>query len=165
MRRGAPINSKKPAVMADVDDIEGGGGYRPTPPGSGNNSVGNFNSASSSMDVSGSGSERVGLINNPYPMPYDSTGKAKQRRVYHCHGYQSFLVGAAGSMSDSLLQKCIALLVGVVVIGVMVFPLQMRVIWLVYGAVTFGAMVSMWLSKNVLSCDDGTKEMRAVVRL
>lgn len=51
----------------------------------------------------------------------------------------------------------------VLVLGAAIFPLQMRILWLVYGAVVFGAVVSMWLSKNVLSCDEGTKEMRAVV--
>jgi len=143
--------------MADMSyDVEGGGeggaagGYG-APPNSGES--GNFNSG------------------NMYPMPmsvssggglsaYDS-GKAK-RRSYNRHGYQSLLVKATSGMSSDMLQKCIGLLGVAIVLGAFILPLQMRILWLVYGAVVFGAMVSMWLSKNVLSCDDGTPEMRAV---
>ena len=32
----------------------------------------------------------------------------------------------------------------------------------VYGAIAFGAMGSLWLSRVVLAADDGTSEMRAV---
>ena len=153
MRRGAPLNQPKRApVMSDLD-VEGGGnaGYGSSPD---SGSFGSENSSGYPMppNSSGSGGGGGGLS-------YDS-GKAK-RRAYH--GYQSLLMGAAGSMSNSLLQKCIALLAAGIIIGAMMLPLQMRILWVVYGAVVFGAMVSMWLSKNVLSCDDGTPEMRAVV--
>eukprot|EP00579_Thalassiosira_antarctica_P001340 CAMPEP_0201869838 /NCGR_PEP_ID=MMETSP0902-20130614/3202_1 /ASSEMBLY_ACC=CAM_ASM_000551 /TAXON_ID=420261 /ORGANISM="Thalassiosira antarctica, Strain CCMP982" /LENGTH=850 /DNA_ID=CAMNT_0048395393 /DNA_START=72 /DNA_END=2624 /DNA_ORIENTATION=- len=148
--------------MADIGDLEGGGSttnYGGSAPNSGNYSSGNsgnsfsFNNSASSLDPPGGGGGGGSL--------YDSTGKAK-RRTYNRHGYQSLLSGVADSMSNLLLQKCIGVLVVVVVIGAMVFPLQMRILWLVYGAVVFGALVSMWLSKNVLSCDEGTPEMRAV---
>lgn len=153
MRRGAPIYSqqyRKPAVMADYDeDLEGGSGSGTT------QRAPNSGSGLQPMEVGLSGGS------GGTASTFDSTGKAK-RRTYH-QGYQSLLVGAAGSMSNDLLQKVLGLLVIVVLAGAMVFPLQMKILWLVYGAVVFGAVVSMWLSKNVLSCDDGTPEMRAGV--
>lgn len=154
--------------MADTDDLEGGSG-------GGMSSAGGYGGSVGLAPTSGSyssGSSPPGSGGGLYNMPpgsgggggtvYDSTGKGKRRSYGRRGGYQSLLVGAAGSMSDGLFQKCIGLLAGGIVLGSMMFPLQMRIMWLVYGAVVFGALVSMWLSKNVLSCDDGTPEMRAV---
>ena len=153
MRRGAPLNSyaKKPAVMADVDDLEGGSGY-------GGGSAPSSGSHLGLAAPSSGGGGSSGL----YPMPYDS-GKSTKRRSYR-HGYQSLLTGATSGMSDAMLQKCVGVLAAAIIVGAVILPLRMRILWLVYGAVVFGAAVSMWLSKNVLSCDDGTQEMRAVVR-
>lgn len=161
--------------MADVDDIEGGGGSMMG--GGGGGGVGPGGAApryggtpptSTGSSSAGSG---YGLADAPPGGPvsglYDSTGKSRRRHCGAAGGlYQSLLTaGAAGgnAMSDSLLQKSIVGLAVMVMIGALMFPLQMRIMWLVYGAVAFGALVSMWLSKNVLSCDDGTAEMRAVV--
>jgi len=149
MRRGASRSSqqRKPVVMADLGDLEGGGSavYGGSNPNSGNS----FHSAPKFEAPGGA----VSAL-------YDSD-KAK-RRCGHRRGYQSLLVDVTGSMSSSLLQQCLGLLVAVVVVGAIALPLQMKIMWLVYGAVAFGALVSIWLSKNVLMCDDGTPEMRAV---
>lgn len=139
--------------MADMNDLEGGGVYGGgSAPNSGNLNVSSGNNR---------GLEAPGGYDD---YGYDS-GKASKRTYHRRGGYQSLLVGAAGSMSNAMLQKCIAVLGAVILLGAFALPLQMKILWLVYGAVVFGAMVSMWLSKNVLSCDDGTKEMRAVVRV
>lgn len=138
--------------MADHNnDLEGGGP--------------SYGSAPNSGSYGGGGQRQGGFHSAPaFAAPggavsdlYDS-GKAKRRGG----GYSSLLAGSAVGMSNALLQRCMGLLVGAVVIGVVVLPLQMKIMWLVYGAVAFGALVSVWLSKNVLSCDDGTPEMRAV---
>ncbi len=142
--------------MADMNDLEGGGGSTGYGVGSAPSSGGYGNVANPlMMDADHAGSSS-GLA-------YDS-GKAK-RRTYNGHRYQSLLMGAAGTMNNSMLQRTIGVLVAVLVVGAFMLPLQMKILWLVYGAVVFGAVVSMWLSKNVLSCDDGTAEMRAVVSL
>jgi len=41
-------------------------------------------------------------------------------------------------------------------------PLPWKILGFVYGAIAFGAMGSLWLSRVVLAADDGTSEMRAV---
>ena len=142
--------------MADMNDLEGGGGGGGAPTYSGN-----------TPPTSGSGSS-YGLNNRDSvsyapPPEYDS-GKspASKRRVSNRHGYQSLLINAGDVMSNSMLQKSVGVLLAVIIIGALALPTNMKVLWLVYGAVVFGAVVSMWLSKNVLSCDDGTQEMRAV---
>ena len=181
MRRGAPQSSqmKKPAVMADVDDLEGGGsGY-----GGGVVSGGSKASVSSGNAVGmadpsplysgygastgnggGVGAFAVAEAVGPGGVSglYDS-GKSSKRRQYHRHSYQSILTGTAGAMSGSTLTKIVSVLLTVIVVGGLVMPLQIRIFWLVYGAVVLGGVVSLWLCRNVLSCDDGTKEMRAVV--
>lgn len=128
----------------------GGGGHYSMPPTSGSSSGG--------LGLGGGGGGGG---------HYDSTGKGKGRSFSNRHhglggGGGGLLANVAGSMSNSLFQKCMGVLFGVIVIGAMILPLQMRILWFVYGAVVFGSLVSMWLSKNVLSCDDGTAEMRAV---
>lgn len=141
--------------MADMNDLEGGGGGS-APTYSGN-----------TPPTSGSGSS-YGLNNRDSvsyaPPPVYDSGKspASKRRVINRHGYQSLLLNAGDVMSNDMLKKSIGVLVAVIIVGAFVLPTNMKVLWLVYGAVVFGAVVSMWLSKNVLSCDDGTPEMRAV---
>lgn len=144
--------------MADTDDIEGGGGAGLAPGSGGNVLSPRSGGGGYSLPPGSGGSGSGGGL-------YDSTGKARGRTYRGRGGYSSLLVGATGGMSDGALQKSLALLTATVVLGALAFPLQTRILWLVYGAVVFGALVSMWLSKNVLSCDDGTPEMRGVVRL
>lgn len=138
--------------MADHGDLEGGGaaGYGG---GSAPNSGGSFGA---SPGGNGKGFHSAPSFDAPggaVSALYDSD-KAKRRG-----GAYPRLTGGAG---QSLLPQLMFLLVGVVVVGAAVFPLRMKILWLVYGAVAFGALVSLWLSNNVLSCDDGTPEMRAV---
>ena len=181
MRRGASLSSqiKKPAVMADLDDLESGGvasgvggaGMTPLMGGEDRSSLG----GNGGVKMVGLGvSPKYGgakTMSNPMEMAsasgkmhYDS-GKAKKRRCNNRHSCRSLLMDTAmtGGMSTSSLQMYPGLLVLVVIAGAMALPLQMRILWLVYGAVVFGAMASLWLCGNVLSCDDGTPEMRAVV--
>jgi inorganic pyrophosphatase len=41
-------------------------------------------------------------------------------------------------------------------------PIEWSILTLVYSACCFGAIASLWLSRSVLNCDEGTPEMRAV---
>ena len=43
-----------------------------------------------------------------------------------------------------------------------ILPIELSILTLVFGSCAFGVIASMWLSRAVLQCDDGTPEMRAV---
>jgi len=60
------------------------------------------------------------------------------------------------------LKKYVGILFAVIFIFSMILSLEYRILLLVFGSCGFGAIASLWLSQNVLSCDDGTPEMRSV---
>jgi inorganic pyrophosphatase len=44
----------------------------------------------------------------------------------------------------------------------LILPLGLKIFLLIYSAIAFGVLGSLYLSKSVLECDDGTEEMRQV---
>lgn len=150
MRRGAPLSSrtsKRTPVMADVEVMEGGMGgpqsiplMRQAPPSTGTGS--SSHSGGVSMDVS---------------MGYDSKAKTGGS------GYKPKVARAylAKHSPAALKLYALVLLVGVVVVCPFL-PIEWCILTLVYASCAFGAIASLWLSRSVLECDDGTAEMRAV---
>ena len=145
MRRGAALNEggRRRPVVADFDDVEGGGAEKPsTYTRSG--SMGSYSAASSgSLDI------------NPVLSP---SGKDKRRRVKHAFGARAFLTGHS---SKALQLYAITLIIATVCICPFL-PIHWCIVVLVSSSCIFGAIASLWLSHSVLSCDDGTPEMRLV---
>lgn len=166
MRRGAPVaqqdsTRKRPVVAADVDDLEGGavlgggdggGGlaqsssvpYLKPPP--------SFNGTSRSD--SGSFHEMDPLT---IPTINDDSQKKGPRRRKHMHHYDLL----TNLSPDSLRLYAIILFIVIAVISPFL-PVEWSILSIVFGACSFGAIASLWLSRSVLQCDDGTAEMRAV---
>ena len=65
-------------------------------------------------------------------------------------------------LPQSLIQKISISLVIAAALMSFFFPLMGRILILVYTCAALGILGSLWLSRTVLSCDDGTPEMRAV---
>jgi hypothetical protein len=85
----------------------------------------------------------------------DVSGKNKAIRRKHSHHYLT-------RQSPGMLQLfAVVLAVGTFVTAPML-PIQWCILLLVFSSCAFGGIVSMWLSRAVLACDDGTAEMRAV---
>ena len=154
MRRGASqaTASRKQPVMADIHDLEGGGGL------DGKKAY----SRSSSND---GGSFGASAPNDAFlpasPMAVDmaadlsASGKDKKRRVKHSYAYLT-------RQSPGSLRNYAILLMVITGIVCPFLPIEWSVLFLVMASCCFGAIASLWLSRSVLQCDDGTPEMRAV---
>ena len=144
LRRGAPLseaNTRAPVVAdhMDIESAEASDAYdkhnkgAPTPPGSGGLGL--------SMDIA--------------PLMGRSTTNVGIDRSKIAHAYLT------NHSTSSLVKYVVVLLIGVIVLT-FVLPLDWKILSLVYGAVCFGAIMSLWLARSVLQCDDGTDEMRQV---
>lgn len=155
MRRGAALNegNRRQPVVADLHDVEGGsgsgavGGGGVSTPGKAymrSASSGSFTGASSgSLDVSSS---------------LSPSGKDKKPRVKR----SSISYADLTRQSPRKLQLYAGALIAVTGLLCPFLSIEYCILLLVYSSCCFGAIASLWLSRSVLSCDDGTPEMRAV---
>lgn len=148
MRRGAPINAPREPAGISMEDMESGGAYGMSS---------SHHSSSSNMSMSPSTSS--GNIPMDHSMSYAGDKEHKPRKS------KSFSFSAPhmprGALNDSL-KTYVFILVGVVFVFSFILPLEYKILMMVFGSCGFGAIASVWLSHDVLSCDDGTPEMRAV---
>jgi hypothetical protein len=164
MRRGASIGTanqdqkKRYPVAADYtggngadDDLEGGGGSIPvsftSPPRSGssvnnnsNNSTNGLLDVNNVVDSQGKGPRRKGKI-------------SVSRHANH------FFTRAS---TDNLKYYVLALFIATCILCPLLPSMEWSILTLVLAACCFGLIASLWLSRNVLSSDKGTAEMRAV---
>lgn len=139
---------KRFPVAADLDDMEGGGMASPyaaaqRPPSSGNSRT---NSGNATMDI-GMGS----LL----PDNNHSQGKDRRQRGGVSRAYLT-------NHSNDALRYYVLILA---ICTACIFPflaIQWSILFLVFCSCIFGLIASLWLSRAVLQCDDGTPEMRAV---
>lgn len=139
MRRGAPSPYYKSPSMTLVnnahDDIEGGQVSVPlvrTP-------TSTAPSSASQMEIS-----------------LDVSGKGKGPRI------KSRYYSALSRQSPNLLRMYgLVLFIGTAILMPML-SIEWCILLLVFSSCAFGAIASLWLSRVVLQCDDGTNEMRQV---
>jgi Inorganic H+ pyrophosphatase len=173
MRRGAALaesNRRRP-VAADVDDLEGGGGgptgyYNPQAKGS----FVRTESTSSSTDGMSTGvmdADPMGISSSSsLPTGDYSAGKQKKHRRYKHSSFfssdgfspMSFLT----NQSPKQLQLFAVILMVTTAVLCPFLPIEYSILTLVYASCGFGTIASLWLAQRVLSCDNGTAEMRAV---
>ena len=136
-RRGAPLQSYRSSSMtleAD-DDLEGGGNQ------------------TSPLVIRPPAS----TIASQLEMSDVVSGKAKgPPRSGRTRAYMS------QHASTGSLGLYVLIVLGVTLILAPFLPLQWRILLFVFGSCAFGGIASIWLSRVVLQCDDGTAEMRAV---
>jgi hypothetical protein len=177
MRRGATLNetSRRRPVSADLDDLEGGGAGVGAAPFYSPQAKGSFlrsESASSSNDVSTAVAMDLDVMGSSSAIPSSSNndytaGKQKKHRRYKHHA-GLFFGGDISSMSFLTNQspkqlQFIAIILMVATAVVCPFlPIEYSILTLVYASCGFGSIASLWLAQRVLSCDNGTAEMRAV---
>lgn len=120
-----------------------------------------YSSSSSSVGLLGSSPMSSGIFVD------DSQGKSRRR---HKQGFLSgLLTSNNNNFNISLLpdpdtvQVYAGGLCVITLLLVMLLPsIELSLLTLVYGAVLFGILVSLWLARVVLQCDEGTMEMRNV---
>lgn len=182
MQRGKPLPHQDHRIVTSDADIEGGGPTNTT------NQMNNPNYSKDDKSIhSGStnGSNHLRAVRPPPSVvTMDSmsigAGAALSPPVSGGFGYAPTRSGKTRVLSthdrlayryltstpyDTLKKVAVALLVGTILCsllmprdGSMVVSIMM---W-VYAAIGFGVVSSLYLSRSVLSCDDGTEEMRAV---
>eukprot|EP00547_Thalassionema_nitzschioides_P013066 CAMPEP_0194262504 /NCGR_PEP_ID=MMETSP0158-20130606/46577_1 /TAXON_ID=33649 /ORGANISM="Thalassionema nitzschioides, Strain L26-B" /LENGTH=820 /DNA_ID=CAMNT_0039002663 /DNA_START=164 /DNA_END=2626 /DNA_ORIENTATION=+ len=85
----------------------------------------------------------------------DVSGKNKNPK-------SNFSISAFSSKSLDSLQLYALILIGGTLIICPFLPIAWCILLLVFSSCAFGALASVWLSRVILQCDDGTVEMRAV---
>ena len=146
MRRGAALSdTKRQPVVADLHDIEGGALE---------DSSGKPYVRSSSGDSFSAASSGSLDILSPIVA---SNGKDRKPRVKHGVSY-AYL----SRQSPQKLQLYAVVLICCTACICPFLPIEWSILTLVYAACVFGAIASLWLSRSVLNCDDGTPEMRNV---
>jgi hypothetical protein len=151
MRRGAALTeaTKRRPVVADLHDLEGGG-LEEDPSGK---PSGYMRSTSGGDSFSGasSGSLEVFPVT---PLPNKVSSK---KRVKHGVSYAHLT-----QQSPKKLQLYAVILFAATAGSCPFLPIEWCILTLVFASCCFGAIASLWLSRSVLNCDDGTPEMRAV---
>lgn len=182
MRRGAPRSEqdrKAPVVSTHPADVESlamdvsinddydkthKGGKNGSAPNSSNNSVASVGS------VGGTGGNRIPkalptmesmTITSSFSpssdmnisKPYSSSGMTGRNRTAYAY---------LTRLNTESLKLYAMVILGASLVLVCILPLTFKILTVVYTAIALGALISLWLSRSVLSCDDGTNEMRAV---
>ena len=138
MRRGAPLSTPSPLIAVEYHDIEGGGGGK-------------------SLDILGSSCS----TNDRRSTSIRSSSSTSSSGNFS-HAYTR-----GSTTNNHVIVPNISLTICAMVLlvygGFVSFlPLSWKILGFVYGAIAFGAIGSVWLSRVVLAADDGTTEMRAV---
>lgn len=153
-----PAAKSRQMASADLDDMEGGGmGSSPYLARQGSTASRNSNGAIDSLSLDNGN----GIPSSPMMMygnsMDDSQAKSKKDPRFKSMAFQTLT-----RFSSDALRTSVLVLVAVTVILYFLCSTTWSILLLVLSACTFGAMASLWLSRAVLSCDDGTPEMRAV---
>lgn len=145
MRRGASVSSteKRTPVAADLHDLEGGG-----------NAAYNGNGSPALVKSLSRGSSGNLSSSSDLDLYAGDSQKKDSRRVSRAY------LGS-GASPDQLRGLFAVLVIGTLILFPFL-PVQWSIILLVISSCCFGSIASLWLSRAVLQCDDGTAEMRAV---
>jgi H+-translocating diphosphatase len=173
MRRGTSVTApdfRRRPVAADVEDggadLEGGGTSTPhflLAPSSGGAGGGGSFQRSSSLDIGSPGSGGGGGVIADYDYSVDHS-QAKVVRKHHAHHRSVHGKHGGGFLlqGPSNLGYVAVLLLGATCLVCPFVPLTWSILTIVSSACLFGGIASLWLSRSVLQCDEGTPEMRAV---
>lgn len=166
MQRRPVAKSRQTTIAsADLEDMEGGGSSVSGSAAGGSpymvrqGSTASYGSASNNNDG-------IDLSMNGPSSPmfsYDDDSQKKTRDPRNNNkssllAYANYLT----KVSSDNLRTYALVLVGVTFVLFFLSSTTWSILLLVTSACMFGAMASLWLSRAVLSCDDGTPEMRAV---
>ena len=163
MRRGTSVTGsekKRMPVEADIDDLEGGGTLQDPLLMSPNSGGGGAASPYLSRQASNNSSAPQMDVYEPYS-PSKKSPRIK-RSKHHNTSTSHYVQLASGAASEGTLRYAALALLVTAVLLCPFLPITWSILWLVTTSCAFGALASLWLSKAVLQCDDGTPEMRAV---
>ena len=172
MRRGAPISEGKVPVMsshpADLEspDLEGGvgGGYDKT------HKAKQSPSAAYGQSMGYGGNNGISMGGSTMSMSGDSShgslnsygNGAVRRKPSNNSGWNRFIFSLLTQHHPETIKIATYVLLGGTFVLSLMLPLTHRILLFLYTAVGLGVLGSLYLSRSVLECDDGTEAMRAV---
>lgn len=159
MKRGAPLNQqgKLPVTSphpADISTLEEGS-YDKTQKANGTSYARATNFSNFYNNKSTSSSSSFGAVNGTFRAKAKATSMASS-------SMNRFVFSILTKISlDNMKMGLLILIVATILLSFLL-PLALKIFLLVYAAIVFGILGSLYLSKSVLECDDGTEEMRQV---
>jgi Inorganic pyrophosphatase len=159
MKRGAPLNQqgKLPVTSphpADISTLEEGS-YDKTQKANGTSYARATNYSNFYNNKSTSSSSSFGAVNGTF------RAKAKAASMASS-SMNRFVFSILTKISlDNMKMGLLILIVATILLSFLL-PLALKIFLLIYAAIAFGIIGSLYLSKSVLECDDGTEEMRQV---
>ena len=158
-------------MVSDVSTLEeGGGDYDKAHKSNGASSPSSYVSGAASYFGApmGPGANNLGIASG-YPTPpssYGSSSRSSSSSAYKSSSVSSslnrFVFSFLTRTSSEILRMALLVLLGVTFCLFLVVPLVFKLLVLIYGAIGFGIIGSLYLSKSVLENDDGTEAMRQV---
>lgn len=110
-------------------------------------------------DIEGGGG--TALLRNPVS-PAPSSGPLEVTDHQYSPSKQKVSNAYLTRYSTESLRLYGLILVAVTCVATPFLPIEWCILALVYSSCSFGVIASLWLSRSVLQCDDGTAEMRGV---
>eukprot|EP00557_Chaetoceros_sp_GSL56_P002987 CAMPEP_0176489578 /NCGR_PEP_ID=MMETSP0200_2-20121128/7369_1 /TAXON_ID=947934 /ORGANISM="Chaetoceros sp., Strain GSL56" /LENGTH=857 /DNA_ID=CAMNT_0017886741 /DNA_START=38 /DNA_END=2607 /DNA_ORIENTATION=- len=168
MRRGAPLNqqgNKLPVTSphpADISTLEEGS-YDKT-----QKTNTSYARAISSSTFYKSNSSSFGPSASTASLPSlnGGTSSAKVSRspamTASSTSMNRFVFTLLTKLSLSNMKSGLLILIATTIVLSLLLPLGPKIFLFIYSAIAFGVLGSLYLSKSVLECDDGTEEMRQV---
>ena len=158
MRRGAPLSEhrKNPVISphpADISTVEEGSYDK-------NQKSNGFQARPHSFGLNDTYYSNYGNITAD--MKQHASSKSMYGSSLVSSSLNRYVFFLLTKLSTQVLQSSTLLLFALVFIAVFVLPLTMKMFFVIYAAIAFGIIGSLYLSKSVLECDDGTEEMRQV---
>ena len=155
-RRPVAATKNRQMASADLEDMEGGGAT--TSPGFGGSPY--ARQGSSASRVSSGGPDNLSLDSSPAVLLFadDSQGKGRKGSRFKRSSAFHFLT----RFQADALRTYASIIIVITIIMYFFCSTTWSILLLVTSACCLDAIASLWLSRSVLSCDDGTAEMRAV---
>lgn len=159
MRRGAPLNQqgKLPVTSphpADISTLEEGSYDKTLKANAG--SYSNFHKSTSSSFGASSFYAPSSSSNNL------NGSVTKAARSMASSSMNRLVFSTLTKLSVQNMKLGLWALIALTALFCLILPLGLKIFLLIYSAIAFGVLGSLYLSKSVLECDDGTEEMRQV---
>lgn len=174
MRRGAPLSEGRLPVVSpnpadlesnDVESFAEGGSYDKSYKAKQSPTSGyglSLPSGSSSGVTMSSGSRTSSHSNINSSGNYGSYGGNHRVSSSNNSGWNQFAFMNLTRFDPQSIQKAFFILLACTLVLFFILPLTFSILACIYGAVGFGVLGSLYLSRSVLGCDDGNEAMRAV---
>jgi len=173
MRRGAPLTEGRTPIMsphpadlesADIESLSEGTYDKTHKPNQAPSSAGMFTIPSGIPGIGGLG----GGVGGSAPSSGGAFSRASSNGSIQHHssmsmsGWNRIMFSFLTKYPQNVIQSLMMILLIGTFVLVCILPLTYKILVCIFAAVGFGVLGTLYLSRNVLECDDGTEAMRDV---